>query len=392
MSGSVVRIGIGAVALGTAVMLISLSVVKGFKKEVYDKIIGFQSHITIKNRDMNMSYESSSTDYDSSMVKSIESIPGIAHVQSYATKPGIIKTDDAIQGIILKGVGSDFEPSFFEKYLRSGKMFKAGEQNDSILISQKTADLLKREAGDTLDVYFVQNPPRARRFIISGIYSTGLLEFDKMFMLCDIGHIQKLNGWGNEQIGGLEVRIEDFDKIDEKTEAVRNEIAIRFTDDMNLSEASNFKENNPTIVDWLSLSDQNIIIIIVLMILVSVFQMIAGMIVLILERTNMIGVLKTLGANNFQIRKIFLFNGIFLVLKGMFLGNATAYLLLFLQYQFNLLPLNPDIYYTDAVPVLIDINDFFTVNLLVFFVSGLGLLLPSIMISNISPAKTVKFE
>lgn len=401
MATSVVRIAVGAVTLGVAVMLISLSVVKGFKQEVYNKIIGVQSHITIKNRDLNLSFETSPIIYDSALVSQLKTTDNIRHIQAFATKPAIVKSDDIIQGIVLKGVDADFDPTFFRDMMKSGKLFNPKTETlgtDSIVISQKLSNELKKSSGDTIDLYSLssgtapQNMLRARRFIISGVYQTGLDEADAHLALCKIRHVRKLYDWDTNQISGLELFVNDFNQLDQTTEQIRLQLVSTFTKDMSLLLVNSFKDNNPQIVDWLSLSDLNIAIIIGLMSFVAIFQMIAGMLVIILERTPMIGILKTLGANNKSVRRIFVYNGSLLLAKGIAFGNILAYGLLGTQYFTRIMPLNPDVYYTDAVPVLFSWTDFVFVNIGTFFVSVLSLLLPAIMISGITPAKTIKFE
>ncbi len=401
IANSVVKIATGAVTLGVAVMLISLSVVKGFKQEVFNRIIGFQSHITVTNRDLNLSFETSPVLYDTALVEQIRSTPNVSHVQTYATKPVIAKSGNTIQGIILKGVDADFDKQYFNKMLKSGRIFSPDASTtgtDSLLISEKLAHLLLKKVGDTLDVYSVtsgtdvRNMLRARRFIISGLYSTGLDEADTHLALCKIGHIQKLYNWDKNQVSGFEITVREFDKLEQTTEEIRNRLAFTFTKDLSLLSVNNFQENNPQIMDWLSLSDMNITIIIVLMSFVAIFQMIAGMLVLILERTQMIGILKTLGANNASVRRIFLNNGAYLLVKSILYGNILALLIIGIQYFTHIIPMNPDVYYTDAVPVIFSYRDYIWINFGTFFVSMFSLLLPSVMISNITPAKTIKFE
>ncbi len=395
LSESVVRIAVAAVAAGIAVMLISLSVTKGFKTEIFNKIVGFQSHIIVKNRDINTSFETNPVRIDSATLAILRAKTNVRHVQTYATKPGIVKTNNEIQGIVLKGIDADFDTRFFQEHIRSGKLItidKTGKKNNKIVISQYLANILKTGLNDTLDFYFVQNPPRVRRFIVSGIYETGLEEFDKLFILCDIRHIQKLNGWDADQVSGYELYLDDFKYLEQATKAVRDELASHFTDDLSLLQVSNFKENNPAVIDWLNLSDMNIVVIITLMAFVAIFQMIAGMLVVILERTKMIGILKTLGAANVHIRKIFIINGVRLVFKGAIIGNVLAYSLLALQYYTRIMPLDASVYFTDAVPVAFSLKDFLLVNLGTFAATSFSLLIPALIIASISPAKSIQFD
>ncbi len=394
MSASVLNIAVSVVALGIAVMIITVSVVTGFKKGVYRKIIGFQAHITIKNRDINETYETLPVSENQPFYPGITKIKGINHIQIYATKPGIIKTKTEVQGIVLKGVGKDYNWNFLKENLIEGKLpdVSSEKKTKDILISKKTADLLNYKLGDKMDIYFIQNPPKARRFKICGIYKTGMQEFDKMIAVCDIRQIQKINNWKPDQISGFEIFIDDYTNPEKMTEKVQDEVASIISEDGSMLQVSNYMRDNPFIVQWLKLSDTNVVVILTLMIIVSVLSMIAALLTIILERTTMIGILKALGAGNSKIINIFLYNGAFLILKGLIIGNILGTTLLFLQKTFKIIPLNPDLYYVDSVPVDFNFFNLLLLNIGTLIISVFVLILPALLVAKIHPAKTINFK
>ena len=394
MSASVLNIAVSVVAVGIAVMIITVSVVTGFKHGVYKKIIGFQAHITIKNRDINETYETLPISKNQAFYPDITKIKGINHIQIYATKPGIIKTKTEVQGIVLKGVGKDYKQDFLKENLIEGKLpdVSGEKKSKDILISQKTADLLNYKVGDKMDVYFIQNPPKARRFTICGIYKTGMTELDKMIAVCDIRQIQKINNWNADQISGFEIFIDDYVNPEEMTEKVQDEVASVISDDGSMLQVSNYMRDNTFIVQWLKLSDTNVAVILTLMIIVSVLSMIAALLTIILERTTMIGVLKALGADNSKIISIFLYNGMFLILKGLLIGNILGITLLLFQKFFKLIPLNPDLYYVDNVPVGLNFPAFLLLDIGTLIISVFVLILPALLVAEIHPAKTLNFK
>ncbi len=394
MSASVLNIAVSVVAVGIAVMIITVSVVTGFKDGVYKKIIGFQAHITIKNRDINETYETLPVSKKQPFYPGITKIKGINHIQIYATKPGIIKTSSEVQGIILKGVGNDYNWNFLKENLIEGRVpdIFADKKTNDILISEKTASLLNYKTGDNVDIFFIQNPPKARRFKVCGIYKTGMQELDKMIAVCDIRQIQKINGWNKDQISGFEVFIDDFVNPEEMTEKVQDEVASVINEDGSMLKVSNYLRDNAFIVQWLKLSDTNVVVILTLMIIVSVLSMIAALLTIILERTSMIGIFKALGADNSKIINIFLYNGAFLILKGLIIGNILSIGILLLQQFFKLIPLNPDLYYVDSVPVDFNIFNILLLNAGTLIISILVLILPALLVAKIHPSKTISFK
>jgi lipoprotein-releasing system permease protein len=267
-------IAITGIALGLAVMILAVSILTGFKKEIREKVVGFGSHIQVMNFDSNISFETAPVSDTQSFIQVIKNSPGIKHVEVFATKAGIIKTDEEIQGVVLKGIGSDLDWSYFGNNLVDGSVFTpsdTGRPGNDVLISKKIADMLKLGTGDTIKMLFVQDPPRMRPFRIRGIYETSLEEFDKIYVFCDIGHIKRLNGWDDDQVSGFEIFIDDFDRLDEMTSVVRDAIGYRLTEDDTKFKVTNIATRYPQIFDWLNFQDVNVIIIILLMLVVAGF-------------------------------------------------------------------------------------------------------------------------
>jgi len=319
LSRPIIRIAILAIALSVAVMLISIGVVKGFKKDIADKVIGFGSHIQITAFSDNNSYETKAISKNQDFYPSIENEKGINHIQYFATKAGIIKTADEIHGVILKGVGSDFNRDFFNDNLVQGEVpiYNDTLTSSRVIISKKIADLLDLEIDEKLIMYFAQDPPRVRKFVVAGIYTTELEEFDNLYVFGDIRHIQKLNNWGIDSVGGFEITIHNFEDLDAQTQMVYEKIHY----DLN---AQTIKEINPQIFDWLKLQDINVNVIIILMLIVAGINIITALLILILERTKLIGILKAIGQNNWSVRKVFLYNASYLIGKGLFWGNLLG--------------------------------------------------------------------
>ena len=400
LSNAVVSIAIVGIALGMVVMILSVAIVTGFKKNVSEKVSGFASHILITNYDINSSFETTPVSKKQSFYPDIEKEEGIKHIQTYAFKAGIIKTKTDIQGVVLKGVDSDFDWHFFKSIMHKGKVFHVDKKtkNDSVIISKHIANLLKFKIGDPLFMYFInktgksKNPVKQRRFTICGIYDTGLIEFDKTFILCDIKQVQKLNDWAENQITGFEIYIDDFSQLEQMTNLVYDQTATIYEKDKPQLQVRNIKENFQNIFDWLELSDTNVWIILSLMIMVGGFNMISGLLVIILERTNMIGILKALGAKNYSIRKIFLYNAAFLIGKGMLWGNLIGILLCVIQYYFKIIKLDSATYYMDAVPINLKITHLLFLNAGALIITTAMLILPSMYISRIRPAKAIRFS
>lgn len=389
-----VRIAIIGIALGLAVMILSVAIIVGFKKEVRNKVIGFGSHIQITNFDNNASFESTPIAVSDTLLQDLQVFPGIRHVEAYATKPGILKTDSDFQGIILKGIDTDFDWTFFRNNLKEGDVFtiRPDKTTNQVIISRYLSDLMKLGVQDSFLAYFVGENVRARKFHIAGIYETGFEDYDKYFILTDIKQVRRLNGWEKDQVSGLELLVDDYNRLDQITEDLYFKLAERQDRTGNTYYARSIKELNPMIFEWLNVLDVNVAVILILMLAVAGFTMISGLLIVILERTNMIGILKALGENNTSIRKIFLYISFFLIGKGMLWGNLIGILLCLIQSHFHIISLDPSIYYLDAVPIDLSLLSLFLLNAGTLFAAMLMMLGPSYLIMKIDPAKSIRFE
>jgi len=393
VSRPAVRIATIAIALGLAVMILSVAVVIGFKNEIRNKIIGFGGHIQIVNYDNNNTYEMNPIEIDSTFRKKIKSFQGVKLVQNFVTKPGIIKTKSEFQGIIIKGIDTDFNWDFFKLNLIEGDVLKISNDTlkNDIVISKYLSDLLGLKIGDSFYTYFIQDQVRARKFKIKGIYATNFVEYDKLFIITDLRHVQKLNNWNENQISGFELVISDFDKIDETGENI-NDFISKSSIYNNLYFTQTIKQLNPQIFGWLDLLDMNVWVILFLMLAVAGFNMISGLLILILERTNMIGILKSLGATNWSIRKIFLYHSFFLIGKGMIWGNFIGLLICTIQYFTGIIPLDPEVYYVTSVPISFNWFYIVALNIGTLIASLLMMIGPSYLITKILPSKIIRYE
>jgi lipoprotein-releasing system permease protein len=396
-SESIVSFAVFGIAFGLFVMILSVAIVTGFKQEVRDKVIGFGSHIQLVNFDSNTSYETIPVSKDQPWLNDIRKMDGIKSIQSFATKPGIIKTDDEIHGIVLKGVGADFDWSFFRENLVEGSVFSVSDssRSDEVLISKQVASLLKLRVGDPLYTYFLNEETttqKMRKFRICGIFSTSLEEFDRLFVLADISHIRKLNDWSPDQISGFEISIKDFNELGSITQKIRR-VTIKYSkDDETVIRPITITSKYPQIFDWLNLLDMNVWIILGLIILVAGFNMVSGLLILMLERTTMIGVLKAIGTDNWSIRKIFLHISAFLILQGMFWGNIAGITFCIIQSEWGIFKLDPGSYYLDTVPVNLKISYLLMLNAGTVLITLLMILVPSWYVSKIEPDKAIRFD
>jgi len=387
-SRPIVIIAIISIALGLSVMFLSIAILSGFQKEIREKVIGFGGHIQITSFEENQSFEPKPIRQDQEFLPALKNIKGIKHIQAFATKAGIIKTEDQIQGVVLKGVGSDFDWSFFESKIREGRHFQPTDSNrtDEVIISKKLCNLLNLKLNDDLRMYFIAgNNVLGRKFTIVGIYETGLEEFDDMYVLGDIHHIRRLNNWEPGEVGGIEILIDDFSRIDQLGKAVYQSIGFSL-------DASTIKQLYPQIFDWLALQDINVLIILILMILVAAITMISTLLILILERTSTIGILKALGMNNRSVRRIFLYQSVFIIGLGMIFGNIAGFGISLLQQHFGLITLPQESYYMAVVPIYLDGWNILLLNLGTIVVCYLMLIIPSMIITRISPIKAIRFN
>lgn len=396
-SESIISFAVFGIAFGLFVMILSVAIVTGFKQEVRNKVIGFGSHIQLVNFDSNSSYETVPVSRDQKWLADIKSLDGVKNIQRFATKPGIIKTDDEIHGIVLKGVGSEFDWSFFKENLVEGSVFSVSDsaKTDEVLISRQIALLLKLKVGDPLYTYFLNEETKSqkmRKFKICGIYSTSLEEFDRLFVLADISHVQKLNDWNPDQISGFEITLNDFNDLNLINRNIQH-ITIKYSDeDEPVLRPVTITSKYPQIFDWLNLLDMNVWIILSLIILVAGFNMVSGLLILILERITMIGVLKAVGFENWSIRKVFIYISTFLIFKGMFWGNVAGIAFCLIQSNFGLFTLDPGSYYLDTVPVNLKMTHLLMLNAGTIVITLLMLLIPSWYISRIEPDKAIRFD
>jgi lipoprotein-releasing system permease protein len=387
-------IAVIGIAMGLAVMILAVAILTGFKQQIREKVVGFGSNIQILNLDSNISFETTPISTNQDFIQKIKNIPGIRHIQVFATKAGIINTGEDIQGVKLKGLGSDFDWDYFKSCMVEGSVFAVTDtgRTDKVIISKKISDMLRLRVGDSFVMHFIQDPPRQRKFTISGIYETSLEEFDKIYVFCDIAHIRRLNGWKDDQVSGFEIFISDFDRLDEMTAAVQDAIGLRIAEDEEKFKVTNIRMEYPQIFDWLNFQDINVIIIIVLMLVVAGFNMISGLLILILEKTNMIGILKALGSEDVTIRRVFLYQAAYLIGKGLFWGNLVGIGMAFLQLKTGLITLDPSSYYIKTVPVNLNLIHIILLNAGTMGAIILMLLVPSKLISNITPVKAIKYD
>ena len=382
------RIAILGIMLGLAIMILAIAIVKGFKTEIREKVRGFSGDIQISKLDLNTSYENTSFSISDSSFQKILKQDGIEFMQSFATKPGIINTNEEVEGVVLKGVDKNYNWEYFRKILIAGTVIDFSDTLKSrtqILISKYTADRLKLKVGDDFLMYFIENSLRKRKFQIVGIYDLGVEEVDKLFVIGDIGLIRSLNKWSPSDVGGYELRVKDFDRLDEIEAKVYEDLDIEL-------KSYTIKQYYPTIFEWLSLLDVNTQVILILMLAVAVINMISALLIMILERTNMIGVLKALGNTNWQIRKIFLYNAAYLIIAGLFCGNILGIGLGIFQSTTHFFSLDQASYYIDFVPVQLDLKDILMLNAGTLLICIFVLLLPSMLVTRISPLKAIRFK
>ncbi|MCF6167888.1 FtsX-like permease family protein [Lutibacter sp.] len=392
ISSPIIKIAIIAIAIGIIIMMISMATGLGLQQKIQEKLSGFNGHIQITNFDNNNSEitlvpVSKKQDF----YPKFTTVKGISNVQVFATKAGIIRTETDFEGIVFKGVSSDYNWSFFKDYLVEGTLpsYSTEAVSNDVLISREISNRMGIKLGDEFNILFVKEDPSKAPWIrvvkAVGIYDSGFQDFDENFVLADIQHIQKMNRWGNGEVGGFEVFITNFNEIENKSQEVYEQTGSTLN-------SQSIIEKYPAIFEWINLFDTNIYLIIALMILVAGINMITALLVLILERTQMVGILKALGSTNVSIRKVFLYNAGYLILRGLFWGNLLGLLLLLAQKYGKFISLNPETYYVNTVPIYLNVNYLILLNIGTLLLCLLMLIIPSIIISKISPAKTIKFE
>jgi len=390
-----IRIAIAGVAIGLAVMLVSVSVVFGFKHTIRDKVVGFGSHIQVANFMALQTAEQYPIQMGDSMLNVLKRIPGVSHVQRYAIKQGILKTETDFLGVAFKGIASEYDISFIRENLVEGIIpkFSDTQATQQILISKTIADQLNLHQGSKVFAYFIDTSGvRTRRFTVAGIYQTNLSQYDRVICFIDFYTAVKLNGWEPDQAGGAELSVSNFDKLAEAEAHVIDRVNRTIDSYGETYSSQTIKEANPQIFSWLDLLDLNVWIILGLMLAVAAVTMISGLLIIILERTTMIGILKALGARNRTIRHTFLWFAVFTIGKGMFIGNLAGIALIAFQHFTGAVKLDPVTYYVSTVPVEFNLPIFFLLNVATLFISVFVLIAPSYLVSKIDPAKSMRYE
>jgi lipoprotein-releasing system permease protein len=386
-SRPIIRISIVAITLGIAMMTLSLAIVQGFQEEIKKKVIGFGSHIQITKYDSRGEIDGAPISTNKNFYPNLTEEEGIKHIQVFANKGAILKTEKDNLGVVIKGIGEDFSWNFFEDYITQGEKITidSAKKTNDILISEAISKKLNLKLNEDVLVYFIQQPPRLRKFRVKGIYNTGLGEMDEKIVIGDIKHIQKINGWEQQQVGGFEVLIDNFEQIDEMDQLVYDKIGYDLV-------STSIKEIRIDIFNWLELQDMNVIVIISLLVMVCGIDIISALLILILERTNMIGVLKAIGAQNKSIRKIFIYNATYLILSGLIYGNIIGLGLCLLQLEFSFLTLPQEAYFIDVVPIKLDPVNLILLNIGTLITCFLMLIIPSNIIAKIDTVKSIRFD
>jgi lipoprotein-releasing system permease protein len=394
LSRLTVRIATGSVAVSVAVMLLAIMVLAGFQHEIRNKVVGLTGHVVLSNYDGNTSFEAAPIDIGRAGLPAIMRLEGVRHAQPVATKGGIIQTNDEIQGAVLKGVDETCDLQFFNACLVAGEVpaYSDTALSNRVLVPLRLARKLRLDTGSRFDMYFVQHPPRVRRFTVAGIYNAQLDDMVNALVVCDINHIRTLNGWGREQASAVEVFTNEFKQMDAVAETIDDMQAFNMDDDGLRLKVQTVADLYPFLFDWLNLLDMNVWIILVLMLLVGGFNMISGLLIMVFEKTSMIGLLKALGMRNAGVQRIFLYRAAFITLKGMCWGNLIAFAAGLLQQHFRVIALDPVTYYIDSAPVLLQPVPILLVNVFGFAGITLLLALPVLIISRISPDRTIKAE
>jgi lipoprotein-releasing system permease protein len=388
ISAPIIKIAISAIAIGMIMMIVSVATGIGLQQKIREKVSAFNGHIIISNYDNNQSEVtlvpiSKKQDF----YPKFTSVPGVEHIQAIASKAGIIRTETAFEGIIFKGVGSDYKWDNIKEYIVQGRIPNGkGDLNEEVVISQFIANRLNLKVGDSFNTFFMKEKGyNLRNFDVVGIFNSGFQEFDATYIIGDIRHMQRINKWTPDQIGAFEVFVSDFNAIESTGEQV-------YAQTSSTLDTKTIIEKYSYIFEWLQLFDFNIIVILVVMILVATINMVVALLVLILERTQMIGILKALGANNWSVRKIFLYNAFYLIVIGLFWGNLIGISLLLIQQQFGIIQLPPENYYVNQAPVYLNWGFILLLNVLTVTVCFLVLLIPSYIITKISPVKAIRFD
>ncbi len=381
-----VRVALAGLIIGVMVMSITVCVVVGFKQTVTDKVVGFAAHLRVVNFENNNTFELSPIMASDSMLHALGALPHIESVNTFVTKPGILKTDEAFQGIVFKGTTYW---TYFEENLIEGHL---PEKENEVLLSRKLCDLMELSVGDAVLSYFVGENVKVRKFVVSGIYRTGFTEFDERFILGQMDVVRHLNGWSDDEVSGIELRVDNLRNLYEASDYVFFATANRLDEKGNGYYMETMEQLNPQVFSWLDLLDMNVVIIILLMLAVSGFNIISGLIILILDSIQLVGVLKALGATNKQVRGVFITQGVMLIGKGVIWGNVIGLALCAIQYWFHVIPLDAATYYVNYVPIAFPVGWLLLLNVGTILVSTVILLAPSAIVKKVSPAEVMRFE
>lgn len=389
-SGLIINIAIAAVSISIAVMLIAVAVVKGYQLQITNKITGFSNDIQITRLDFNNSFETNPIYRDSALERIVRTDARVRFIQPFAVKAGIIKTEDEFEGIVLKGITGEFNWQFIRDHLQHGNTFEVSDSaaSNSIVISATTAARLRLKTGDALIIYFIQDDgsaPRARKFTITGIYNSGFSDLDALYGIIDLKHIQRLNKWDNGQVSGYEISLAKYEYLDEVTEELINTAPYHL-------QVKPITQIYPQLFDWLALLDLNVVVIIILMVIVACINMSTALLILIVERSNMIGMLKAMGSKNKLVQRIFLVMSGRLIGKGMLIGNATGLAICISQYYLGWITLDQEAYFLDKVPIYLSVTDIVAINAGAFVLCLLVMMLPVRFVSKITPVKAIRFE
>lgn len=387
-------IATAGIAVGLAVMILTMAVTRGFKSQIRDKVMGFSQHITVTNYHVGMGVVEDPVTCTDSIVNALLAQSLIERVQPYVNKPCIIRTDEAFHGFMLKGIGPDYDRTFLNRYMLRGGFPEPQDSlgNNWIVLSRTISDMLGLDIGSKADVYFMQSQVRIRRLTVTGIYETGFLEYDRMFGISELQMLQRLNEWEPYEYSGLEIGLTDVDRIDDGYGQVREVINALEEQTKEDYLVQTLYDTHSGLFAWLDVLDLNVWIILALMLGIAGFTMISGLLIIIFERTATIGTLKSMGASNKTVRKIFLRLASYIILKGMAIGNVVGIIICLVQQWFHILPLDPANYYLDSVPMQIGIGWLIILNVVMFLLSMLMMLLPSAVISRIVPSKSIRFE
>lgn len=394
VSRPAIRIATIGVAVGVAVMLISVAVARGFQQEVRNKVTGFGAHLQVLDYQSLSAMESAPIVVDDSLMQLLRQVPEVVHVQRYCVKPGMLKTETAFRGLQFRGVGPEYDTTFLHKHLVEGVIpqFSDTTSSNQMLISRELARQLGARVGDRIYAYFFDSSVRARRLTVAGIYCTNMVDFDRSCAFVDLDLTHTLLGWQDGQCSGCELTVNDFNRLSDIQMQVIDALGHRQDVFGAYYSVMNVQELYQQIFSWLSLLDMDVWVILILMVCVSGFTMISGLLIIILERTNFIGVMKAMGATNGMLQRLFLLFASQIIVRGMLWGNVVTFVLLFLQQKFGLLRLDPEVYYMDRVPVLFDFTFIALVNAGTFLISLLAMVMPSFLVAHIHPARSIRFE